>query len=40
MTGDRARQNDRYRDYRVDDHPTPIQELKRIYELGNRRRRR
>jgi uncharacterized Ntn-hydrolase superfamily protein len=32
--------NDRYRDYRVDDHPTPIPELKRIYDLGNRRRRR
>ena len=30
--------NDRYRDYRVDDHTTPIQELKRIYEIGNRRR--
>ena len=25
--------NDRYRDLRVDDHPTPIKELKRIYEL-------
>ena len=25
--------NDRYRDLRVDDHPTPIEELKRIYEL-------
>ncbi len=30
--------NDRYRDYRVDDHTTPIQELKRIYDIGNRRR--
>jgi uncharacterized Ntn-hydrolase superfamily protein len=25
--------NDRYRDLRVDDHPTPIAELKRIYKL-------
>jgi uncharacterized Ntn-hydrolase superfamily protein len=25
--------NDRYRDLRVDDHPDPIQELKRVYEL-------
>lgn len=40
--------NDRYRDVRVDDHKTPIQELKRIYALhkrvfrqrGSRRRRR
>ena len=31
-------QNDRYRDYRVDDHTAPIQELKRIYQIGNRRR--
>lgn len=32
--------NDRYRDYRVDDHPTPLVELRRIYNLGNRRGRR
>ena len=34
------RGNDRYKDYRVDDHRTPIQELKRIYELGKGRGRR
>lgn len=28
-----GRQNDRYRDLRVDDHPEPIQELKRIHAL-------
>jgi len=28
--------NDRYRDLRVDDHPTPIKELRRIYELHKR----
>ena len=26
-------QNDRYRDLRVDDHPEPIEELKRIHAL-------
>jgi uncharacterized Ntn-hydrolase superfamily protein len=35
-----ARLNGRLKDYRVDDHPTPIQELKRIYDLSNRRGRR
>ncbi|HLY09957.1 MAG TPA: DUF1028 domain-containing protein, partial [Planctomycetota bacterium] len=25
--------NDRYRDLRVDDHPEPIKELKRVYDL-------
>jgi uncharacterized Ntn-hydrolase superfamily protein len=25
--------NDRFRDLRVDDHPFPIKELKRIYEI-------
>lgn len=28
--------NDRYRDLRVDDHPTPIAELRRIYKLHKR----
>jgi uncharacterized Ntn-hydrolase superfamily protein len=28
--------NDRYRDIRVDDHPTPIKELQRIYQLHRR----
>ena len=32
--------NDRYKDFRVDDHETPIQELKRIYQLSQRRGRR
>jgi uncharacterized Ntn-hydrolase superfamily protein len=27
-----AGQNDRYRDLRVDDHATPIEELRRVYE--------
>ena len=29
-------QNDRFRDLRVDDHPTPIQELRRIYGVHRR----
>jgi uncharacterized Ntn-hydrolase superfamily protein len=32
-----ARLNGRLEDYRVDDHPTPVQELVRIYGLRNRR---
>ena len=28
-----ARLNDRFRDLRVDDHPTPIEELERIYRI-------
>jgi uncharacterized Ntn-hydrolase superfamily protein len=28
--------NDRYRDLRVDDHPEPIKELKRVYEVHRR----
>jgi uncharacterized Ntn-hydrolase superfamily protein len=28
--------NDRYRDLRVDDHPEPIKELKRVYDLHRR----
>jgi len=28
-----AGQNDRYRDLRVDDHESPIHELRRIYEV-------
>ncbi len=28
--------NDRYRDLRVDDHPRPIEELKRVYEIHKR----
>jgi uncharacterized Ntn-hydrolase superfamily protein len=31
-----AGMNDRYRDVRVDDHPEPIKELKRIYDLHRR----
>ena len=34
------KESGRLKDYRVDDHPNPVQELKRIYELGNRRGRR
>lgn len=31
-----GRFNDRYRDLRVDDHPEPIRELQRVYELHRR----